>query len=161
MNPANPAPGFRIGGWHVLAAVVAFFGIVIAVDTIFVVAAYRTFPGQVSTTPYEDGLRHNRSVARLRAQSALGWRAMAAPAQGRVEVEIVDQTGRLIAGLQLSGDLQRPATEAGRIALDFAEVSPGRYAAPAMPASGAWDLRFTATGSAAAPFEAERRLTWP
>ena len=159
MNPAPPAAGFRVTGWHVLIAVVAFFGIVIAVDTVFVVSAYRTFPGQVSATPYEDGLRHNRSVARLKAQSELGWRALAAPAQGRVEVEMVDQTGQPIRGLALSGDLQRPATEAGRIVLTFTEVSPGRYAAPAAPAAGVWDLRFAATG--AQPFEAERRLTWP
>lgn len=159
MNPAPPATGFRVTGWHVLTAVVAFFGIVIAVDTIFVVNAYRTFPGQVSATPYEDGLRHNRSVARLKAQSALGWRALAAPAQGRVEVEMVDQTGQPIRGLALSGDLQRPATETGRIVLRFTEVSPGRYAAPAAPAPGLWDLRFATTG--AQPFEAELRLTWP
>ncbi|WP_332770171.1 FixH family protein [Phenylobacterium sp.] len=159
MNPAPPAAGFRVTGWHVLIVVVAFFGIVIAVDGIFVIKAYRTFPGQVSATPYEDGLRHNRSVARLKAQSALGWRALAAPAQGQVEVEIVDQTGRPIRGLALSGELQRPATEAGRIVLTFTEVSPGRYAAAATPAPGVWDLRFAATG--AQPFEAERRLTWP
>lgn len=159
MNPAPPAAGFRVTGWHVLIAVVGFFGIVIAVDTVFVVSAYRTFPGQVSATPYEDGLRHNRSVARLKAQSALGWRAVAAPAQGRVEVEIVDQTGRPIRDLALLGDLQRPATAAGRIDLTFTEVSPGRYAAAATPAPGVWDLRFETKG--AQPFEAERRLTWP
>ena len=70
---------FRITGWHVLVSVVAFFGVVIAVDSLFLVLAYRSHPGQVSVTPYEDGLAYNRAVAQRRAQAAMGWTATAAP----------------------------------------------------------------------------------
>ena len=59
---------FRITGWHVLVSVVAFFGVVIAVDSLFLVLAYRSHPGQVSVTPYEDGLAYNRAVAQRRAE---------------------------------------------------------------------------------------------
>ncbi|MBS0332957.1 MAG: FixH family protein, partial [Proteobacteria bacterium] len=63
--------GFRLRGWHVLAMVVGFFTVVIAVDTSFAVMAYRTHPGEVSVTPYEDGLIYNRKLAQLRAQETL------------------------------------------------------------------------------------------
>ena len=58
---------FRLTGWHVLAIVTGFFALVTAVDIGFVVMAVRTFPGEVSSTPYEDGLAYDRSLAQLRA----------------------------------------------------------------------------------------------
>ena len=150
--------GFRIKGWHVLAAVVGFFGVVIAADAAFLVMAYKTFPGEVSTTPYEDGLAYNRAAEERRAQAALGWSATAETTLGGVTVQITDRNGEPVAGLPLQGRLRRPATEAGGITLKFAEAAPGRYVADARPGSGAWDLLVSAPK---APFKAERRLTWP
>lgn len=154
----NVASSFRITGWHVLFAVVGFFGVVIAVDATFLVVAYRSHPGQVSVTPYEDGLAYNRDVARHRAQLALGWSATAAPAPGGVAVQVADAAGQPVRGLVLTGLLRRPATEAGEIPLTFAETAPGSYFAPARPTAGAWDMEANAGNK---PFKAERRLTWP
>jgi len=152
--------GFRIKGWHVLAGFVAFFAIVIAVDTGFVIMSIRSFPGQVSVTPYEDGLVYDRKLAQLAAQARLGWRAAAAAAPDAVIVEVRDRTGAPLRSLSLSGRLERPATEAGRLTLQFHETSPGRYVARPGRLSGTWDLTAVATGPAGARFEAERRLAW-
>lgn len=161
MTPAPTAPGFRIAGWHVLVAIIAFFGVIVAVDGAFLVAAYRTFPGQVSDTPYEDGLAYNRTVARRQAQLALGWSASAAVDGPSVVVEMRDRVGAPLEGLKVRGALRRPATETGKIELAFVETAPGRYAARTAPASGGWDLKIQAARGASEGFEAERRLTWP
>lgn len=161
MTDATQTPGFQIRGWHVLLMVVGFFGVVIAVDVTFMMAAYRSFPGQVSVTPYEDGLAYNKHMAQQRAQAALGWRAAVATASNAVTVEVVDAKGAPVTGLKLTGLLSRPATEAGRIALTFAEAAPGRYAARAKPEAGAWDLSFNAQGQGGETLEAEKRLSWP
>jgi len=155
------APGFRLNGWHVLAMIVGFFAVVITVDVSFAVMAYRTHPGEVSVTPYEDGLIYDRKIAQLKAQQALGWQAAAEAAPAAVVVLMVDAAGRPIAGLSITGKLERPATEAGRIVLKFRETAPGRYQAAARGLTGAWDLSAQAEGSARAGFELERRLTWP
>lgn len=160
MTPASPAP-FRIVGWHVAVAVTVFFGVIVAVDAMFLVAAYKTFPGQVSVTPYEDGLAYNRDVARRRAQQALGWSATADVDGPAIIVELRDAEGHAVTGLAIQGDLRRPATESGRTDLVFSETSPGRYSARAAPGSGAWDLKFAATGEWGQAFEGERRLSWP
>lgn len=149
---------FQITGWHVLAAVVGFFAVVIAVDSAFLIAAYRSHPGQVSVTPYEDGLAFNREVARRKAQAAQGWAATAAPAAGGVQIEVRDPKGAPVQGLAMTGLLRRPATEAGELPLKFSETAAGSYFAPVRPAAGGWDLKVTADKGA---FEAERRLTWP
>jgi nitrogen fixation protein FixH len=152
--------GFRIKGWHVLAAFVAFFAIVIAVDTGFVIMSIRSFPGQVSVTPYEDGLVYDRKLAQLAAQARLGWRATAAAEPDAVIVEMRDADGHPLKRLALSGKLERPATEAGRLTLQFHETSPGRYVAHPGRLSGTWDLTAVATGPVGERFEAERRLAW-
>ena len=157
---AAPARGWTLTGWHVLAVVVGFFAIVISLDVWFMTLAYRTFPGQVSDTPYEDGVAFNRRIARQEAQARLGWTAAAAAGPGKARVEMRDASGAPLRGLALTGRLERPATEAGRTELRFTETAPGRYEAPVANASGAWDLTFDARGDAGA-FEGARRLTWP
>lgn len=159
---AIPAPRrpFEVRGWHVLAGVSAFFAVVIAVDASFTVLAVRTFPGQVSVTPYEDGLLYNRHIAQLEAQARLGWRAAAGAEPGQVVLTFLDQKDRPLSGLTITGRLERPATEAGRIPLTFAQIGPGRYAAPAGRIDGTWDLTAEAHGATGGAFVAERRLTW-
>lgn len=159
--PADPGHGFRIKGWHVLAGVTAFFAVVVAVDVAFLVQAYRTFPGQVSVTPYEDGLLYNRHIAQMEAQARLGWRAAAEAQPGEVAMIFRDRDGRPLTGLRIVGRLERPATDAGRVALQFEEAQPGRYVAPTGRIAGAWDLTAEAQGPTGGAFVAERRLTWP
>jgi nitrogen fixation protein FixH len=151
---------FRIKGWHVLLGFIAFFGIVIAVDTGFVIMSVRSFPGQVSVTPYEDGLVYDRKLAQIAAQERLGWRAGAAAEPDAVIVEMRDRAGAALTGLAITGKLERPATEAGRLTLRFHEASTGRYVARPGPLTGAWDLTAVALGGHGERFEAERRLTW-
>ena len=156
-----PRRGFRLNGWHVLAMITGFFAIVIAVDVGFVVMAVRTFPGEVSATPYEDGLAYNRAYDQLRAQERLGWRATAGAEPGLVVLEMRDRAARSIAGLAVTGELQHPATEAGRLALTFHETRPGRYVAHPGDLTGAWDFTAHAAGRTGERFTADRRLTWP
>lgn len=153
--------GWRLTGWHVLAIVTGFFAIVIGLDAWFATLAYRTFPGQVSDTPYEDGVAFNRHLAQEAAQARLGWTAAAAADPGRVRVELRGAGGAPLPGLALTGRLERPATEAGRIDLAFREVAPGRYEAPARGTSGAWDLSLRAAAADGRSLEARRRLSWP
>jgi nitrogen fixation protein FixH len=157
----RPRRSFRITGWHFLAMIVGFFAVVIGVDVTFAVLAYRTHPGEVSVTPYEDGLIYDKKIAQMRAQAALGWRAAAGPEAGKVVVLVEDAAHRPLSGLTLTGKLERPATEAGRLTPRFVEVAPGRYEAAEKGLKGAWDLTAEARDRAGHSFELERRLTWP
>lgn len=161
MSLLENTDGFRIRGWHVLVAMILFFAVIIAVNAVFITAALRTFPGEVSVTPYEDGLAHNAKLARQAAQAELGWRAAAGAEPQAVAVRIVDAQGAPVRGLSFSGKLQRPATGAGALTPRFAETEPGLYVAPLGGVTGVWDLTFQAQDAKGQLFEAERRLTWP
>jgi nitrogen fixation protein FixH len=159
-RPASAPAQRGLTGRHVLAIMVSFFALVFAVDGLFTYLALRSHPGQVSVTPYEDGLLYNRRIAQLEAQARLGWSAGAEAQPGRVVLTYRDREGRPLRGLLVSGRLERPATEAGRLVLNFVEAAPGRYEAGA-GAAGAWDLTAEARNARGEAFTAERRLTWP
>lgn len=155
-----PSEKGRITGWHVLIGVVLFFATVITVDIVFMVQAYRTFSGEVASNPYEAGLTFNRTLAQRQKEAALGWSASVETTAGKtIVVTVVDRTGKPLDGLSLTGVLERPATEAGRQALNFRSLGGGRYEAMAQ-LDGAWDLRATAR-NAKDMFEIETRLVEP
>jgi nitrogen fixation protein FixH len=153
--------GFRLTGWHVLAMVCAFFGIVIAVDVGMAAMAYRTFSGEVADDPYEAGLLYNRTLAERRVQAALGWTADIAVIGDGLRVTVKDRAGAPVDGLKVSALLERPATEAGKRTLAFAPAGQGAYDARAAHLSGAWDVRVRATDARGRPFEVEERFVWP
>jgi len=162
MKQAISPRQFRLTGWHVLAGFAAFFGVVAAVDARMMMDAYRSFPGEVATNPYEDGLAFDGELAQQRAQRALGWRMTAGlSAPGVISVAVKDRTGAPVSALRFDARLERPATEQGRRGLTFAEVAPGIYRAGAAGLAGAWDLRLSAYDRHGRRFDAERRLVSP
>ena len=156
---------FRLTGWHVLGMFVLFFGTDIAINTVFIVKAVRTFPGEVAGEPYEAGVAFNKTLAERAVESRLGWAAKVeqiTPA-GHGEAIIVrwaDKDGRPLTRLSVTGDIKRPATERQNVSLQFAETEPGLYRAVASAAPGAWDLSVTAADGRGDRRTAERRLTW-
>jgi len=162
MSVSDPHGGFRLNGWHVLGLFVLFFGIIAAVNATFIVRAYSSYPGEVSTTPYEDGLAYDKVLRQADAQAALGWRAtMGFKSPGVVELRIVDRAGAPVALRRIEAALERPATLNGRRALRFAAASPGVYIARTDAPSGAWDLTVAAADGRGRRFEGERRVVAP
>ena len=162
---AGAERAFELRGWHVLAILLTFFASFIAVDVAMAVKAYTSFPGEVSATPYEDGLTFNSTLTRRDQERALGWRAqvqatLVEVGRTRLRIVIQDRGGAPVRGLKLAGRLERPATEAGRLSPAFTETKPGVYDAITPDTPGAWDLRIAGTDRAGRSFEAERRMVW-
>jgi nitrogen fixation protein FixH len=162
MSLSETRPPFIIRGWHVLIGFIVFFGLVIAVNTVFMVQAYRTFPGETSVTPYEDGLAYDATLKQMRDQKALGWRLTAGASDaGRVQVQAFDKAGAPLRGLRMTGELTRPATETGRKTVALQETAPGVYVAAEGVLNGAWDLNVTALDERGHKAVAQRRLVLP
>lgn len=156
---------FVLKGWHVLAGMLSFFAVVIAINVAFAVVAVQTFPGEDVTHPYLQGLNYNETVAERRSQSQIGWRAVAAlrhTAAGDVlEVELRAREGAPLNDAHVDGVLRWPTDSRRDHALVFAPVAPGKYVARlgVLP-EGRWQLRARATdGANALDFEAD--MTWP
>ncbi|KAA5805363.1 FixH family protein [Alkalicaulis satelles] len=150
--------GFRLRGWHVLAVLVSFFGVVFTVNGIFITSALSTFPGEEATRAYVRGLAYNEVIEARRAQAGLGWSAAVNLTGESVLVRVADEAGAPVSGLDLEGELRRPGEPERDQALAFIEVRDGVYEAEGDASDpGRWLVRVRAADEAI-PFKLERDL---
>lgn len=134
-----------IDGRHVLFGLVAFFGVVFAVNAVFVVLATDTFSGLSTEDAYRKGLRYNETIAAYEAQQAAGWQYGVELADTNdLEIRIRDSEGAPVNGLTVDGRIGRPTTDAFDRSVTFFDHGAGLYtAATDGLAPGQWDVFLT------------------
>lgn len=152
----------ELKGWHVLALLLAFFGITIAVNVMLSVYAIDTFSGEDVSKPYVAGLNYNRTLEARAAQNELGWTATVGAKLDRgtatVSVHIAGRDGVPKNKLVVDAVLRRPTDANLDQKVTLASTGNGVYeAAVAGIVPGAWDVVVHAQEDGAA-FEAERRV---
>lgn len=163
---SSEAQEMVIRGKHVLYAMFAMFGLVIAVNLVFVWFAIDTFTGVTTENPYQEGLAYNQVLAARDAQRDLGWQGnvsyeRAGNGEGlrQIAVSLSDRDGSPLRGLSLDGSLRRPTHAGVDQPLVWRETAPGRYTAEVtLPEPGNWDLLVSARDGAGTPFEMKARL---
>ncbi len=130
----------EITGKHVLLICFVFFGVMFAVNSLFVFYALSTFNGGEGKKPYQSGLDYNETIAAARAQDALGWsHRITAGRSGEVSIALSAKSGAPVVGRALTGEIARPVADRFTHPLVFREVAPGTYAAEAGPLdAGSW-----------------------
>ena len=156
----------KLTGRHVLLMVVAFFGVMLVANVIFIRAAVRTFPGVSEEKSYFQGLHYNDALAERAVQSRLGWTAEV------TEVVREGETGHIIihmtkdetalTSLALTGVLKRPAHSDDDQSLAFNSLGEGLYEAEvAAFGAGAWDIALRAENGLGETFDIEARIIAP
>ena len=150
-------------GRGVLLWLTAFFGLIIAVNVVFITLSVDTFRGEDEQKPYLQGVEFNRTLARRAEQTREGWHATIAAARipsgaVRIQVALRRPDGAPQTGLTLNGELRHPMDETRDLPLTLKETQAGLYSADLRGVRpGSWDvLVHTAPGNS--PFEASRRL---
>ena len=161
----NAKRSFELSGRHVLIAMLAFFGAVIAVNVAFAVIAVSSFPGEDVRRSYLQGLNYNDTIADRREQAALGWRATAEMRgdgdAARVEVVLRGRDGAPLVGVTVTGELRWPTDSRLDHGLTFQPAGEGRYIAHLGPLhEGNWRLRARAADSAGGALDFEAELAW-
>lgn len=131
----------RFTGWHMLAILAAFFGVVIAVNLLLARLATATFSGEVVANSYVASQDFNHWLAEARAEAALGWHADPVLDHGALTVRLTDASGRPLTGAAVTADLRHPLGDAAERAIRLSETAPGLYAAPLD--AGRWQMRLT------------------
>lgn len=136
----------ELTGKHVFLICLAFFGVMLAANSIFVVCALTTLGGGEGGKAYQKGLDYNRVIEAAKAQDALGWsHAISAGMGGRVSVTLKDASGAPLSGLAIDGEIARPVDDRFTRPLAFSETGPGVYAAEAGGLdAGNWVVALTA-----------------
>ncbi len=134
----NGDHGFKLTGFTVLLMFVAFFGTDIAINVYMATTAIKTFSGEVSSNPYQQGLDYDKDMAAARAQAARNWKVTMTFSPGpngqdQVEVTALDATGKVIEGLTGKVVLKHPSNMQFDSHLVLAAVAPGIYRASFTP----------------------------
>jgi len=149
----------KITGRHVLYMILAFFGVMLIANAIFIWLAVGTFTGVVSETAYRDGLAHNQRLEAAAEQRARGWHGALTLSDGQAVLILKDRDGAPVSGMILTAAYQRPTQKDLDRSLPMTEVAAGRYQAPAdLPAPGNWDLVVSGSDAAGRRFETQQRL---
>jgi nitrogen fixation protein FixH len=135
-----------ITGRHVLVMLLTFFGIIFAVNGVFIYSALSTYSGVVAQEPYRRGLQYNARIAAAAKQDELGWREDTRLAGQDLTLFLHDAKQAPVAGLDVSGVIGRPSTDRHDIPVALREVQPGQYVAQFDTLdAGAWIITLNAS----------------
>jgi nitrogen fixation protein FixH len=132
-------------GRHVLQWLVAFFGIVFAVNGVLVRAAISTFGGVETLSSYRAGLQFEQEVGLVQRQDALHWQVTGKLARDSAGVAVLDVTARDAQGAPLSGltadaRLAHPADDRLDRVIAVRSVAGGVFHGAAQAQPGQWEL---------------------
>jgi nitrogen fixation protein FixH len=128
-----------ITGGHILAIIITFFGIIIAVNATLAVLAVRSWTGLVVENGYVASQSFNRDLAEARREAGLGWQESFGYADGRFIVVLSDSALQPISRAAVTVKLQRPSTDREDHELTLTEVASGKYELAASLSPGLWD----------------------
>jgi nitrogen fixation protein FixH len=132
-------------GRAVLLWLVAFFGIVFAVNGVLVRAAISTFGGVETLSSYRAGLQFEQEVGLVQRQDALHWQVTGKLARDSAGVAVLDVTARDAQGAPLSGltadaRLAHPADDRLDRVIAVRSVAGGVFHGAAEAQPGQWEL---------------------
>ena len=136
----------ELKGHHVLAILVAFFGVIFAVNFLLAYLANSSWSGLVVENGYVASQSFNSDLAKARAQEALGWNVGFSYGKDSVKITFADAKGAKIDTLNLTGRLQRTVTDKEDQQLTFAWMGSGLYSAPARLRPGLWEVEVDGKG---------------
>ncbi len=145
-------------GWHMLAIVCAFFGVVIAVNIVLAVKATGTFPGLVVENSYVASQHYDDLLARARAQDSRGFRDRLGAEGGVLRFSLAARDGGLLRGLDVVAHVGRPSTTAEDRRFDFAPAADGSYVASEPLGPGLWEVDLEAGRGAEALFRKTQEI---
>lgn len=125
--------GFRLKGIHVLAMLLAFFGVVFGVNGVMIYLAVGSFPGSVTASSYTASQRYNGEIATAVAQAERGWHVdehlvRDAGGTARLTLTVRDKAGAPVDALAFTARLQHPAKLGADVLGTVEPLGAGRYA---------------------------------
>lgn len=134
----------KLTGWKVLFIFLGFFGVIFAVNGVFLYNAITSFPGEDVKKSYLQGLSYNQTLEARAAQAELGWQAQAGVEAGEVVFFLEDSAGEGISGYPVIIEARRLTNDAEDQVITLTSDGAGKYRAPADTlASGQWRLNIT------------------
>ena len=141
-----------------LGAIVAFFGVIVAVNLTMAAFAWTSWTGLIVQNTYVASQEFNEKAKAGREQATLGWQGELAYAHGELRYRLVHANGAVVAATDVEVALGRPAFEAEDTAVALSPTGDGSFAGDIALADGQWIVRLSADAGLAQPWLDIRRI---
>jgi nitrogen fixation protein FixH len=127
-------------GRHMAAILIAFFGVVIAVNVVNARYASSTFGGEVVENSYVASQRFNRWLDDAKSEKALGWDEVTTwRPDGRLVVAVTGMPEHAV----IKAMARHPLGTLPDRAMTFDRIGNGRFLSRQALPDGRWDVRLT------------------
>jgi nitrogen fixation protein FixH len=147
----------RFTGWHLVAVMVAFFGVIIGVNVFMAVLANTSWTGLVVKNSYVAGLEFNEKSEEARAQDALGWKATLEIVDGGLRYALVDASGSGVTLASGSATFWRPTSDREDVTVNLDLVA-DTLTAPVDLGDGVWIVAISVDAGLDHPYRDTRRI---
>lgn len=145
-------------GRHMLAIMVAFFGVIISVNLLMATFARTSWTGLVVQNTYVASQQFNERVAAQRAQAALGWQGSLTVANGEIHYSLTDASGAPVAIDSVTVSFRRPAYEAEDWQVSLQRETDGTFSIATPLRDGIWIVSTEASVTSREPYREARRI---
>lgn len=151
-------PEREFTGRHMLAIILAFFGVIIAVNVTMAMVARKSWSGLVVANTYVASQQFNGQAEQARRQAALGWTSTLTVDDGVVRYAITDRGGHAVSLSAVAVTFRRPVGTVDDRTLALAPAAGDAMEAAADLADGVWIVDLTADAGIAEPYREARRI---
>ena len=130
-------------GWHMLAVMCLFFGVVLAVNVTMAVLAGSSWSGLIVKNTYVASQTFDEDVARVKRMKAKGWRSELAVSPDTVAYSLTNALDVAVAADTVSADFRRPVGDDADSVIHLRRTADGSYAAGHDLAAGQWLVTVT------------------
>ena len=156
MSTRQQSQGFT--GRHMLATMLAFFGVIIGVNITMAYFARSSWTGLVVENSYVASQEFNAKMAETRAQDALGWSSTITIADGRVRYELADKDGHAVGLKSVAVKFMHPVDDREDVSVQLTRGADGVYEAPHDVPDGVWLVEVEADAGLAKAYRETVRM---
>lgn len=146
-------------GRHMLMIMVAFFGVIIAVNIGMAKLAGSSFGGLVVENSYVASQEFNGRLKQSREQIALQWTAAFKIIDGTIRYRLTDRDGKAVSAASVSVQFRHPSYEAADWNVDLRPAGDGTFEAAHASRDGTWNVQIDSEVGRRVPYRDVRRIT--
>src|SRR5690606_14944805 len=157
MSGKRKTPG-SFTGWHMLAIMLAFFGVIIVVNLIMAYNAHHSWSGLVVQNSYVAGQEFNEKSEIGKQQAALEWQVEENYSDGTFSYQIKYKNGEAVDVMGASALFKRPVGDAQDTLINLEVTGPGTMSAPVQLDDGAWIMEVNTNAGLEYPYRDVKRI---
>ena len=157
-STADNPKGFTFTGWHMLAILLTFFGVIISVNMLMAYYASSSWSGLLAKNTYVASQEFNIKAREARAWAARGFKGEFTVRGGRLEYSLLGPKEEIEGLKDVTAAFHRPVGDSQDFTLKLAKTGEGLFAAGHTLRAGQWIVDIAAIDNGKVVFHQAERI---